>query len=243
MADLLKNYIAPVASLLAVLLGYFLARRTYFRQKEFEAITRRYLEEGVDAISRNVDRSLGVYRHNWCASTVVLKHFRDLGKDIPKALYEGAFVAPDPSLFEIWRDYRLLDVVGTDVFNRAHQQLDAFVRSSYAFFQNDLATMVRVSVEGGKERSLSRDEVVNGYMEEVKRLGRESERFYVLLAELQRIGAELQSERFTFHSLRGLRHRQAIVESIDKMNQHFPANDIVENGVAGGASKSRDAVA
>lgn len=147
-ACIFETYIQPVIPIAAAILVYYLGKSAYFRQKEYELVTKRYLEEGIDAISKNVDKSLALFRHNWWQSTVVLKHFRELGKDMRLELYQNPFIAPDPSLFEIWRDYRLLNIVGDDVFNRAHQSLDAFVRSTYAFFQDDLGSMVRVTIGG-----------------------------------------------------------------------------------------------
>ena len=64
----------------------------------------------------------------------------------------------------MWRDYRLQDIVGDDIFNKAHQSLDAFVKTSYAFFKDDLCHGIRLSVEGGKDLDViaSNEEIVEG---------------------------------------------------------------------------------
>ena len=90
-----KIYIIPIIPVAVALIVYFLGKSTYFRQKEYEMITKIYLEEGLDSISKNVDSSLAIFRHNWWVSTVVLKHFRDLGKDMRKELYEQPYKKPD----------------------------------------------------------------------------------------------------------------------------------------------------
>jgi hypothetical protein len=43
------TYIKPVIPLFAVILAYILGKSAYFRQKEYELITKRYLEEGIDS--------------------------------------------------------------------------------------------------------------------------------------------------------------------------------------------------
>ena len=222
-ACFLKTYIQPWIPISAAVLAYFLGRSAYFRQKEYELITRRYLEEGLDAISKNVDRSLALFRHNWWQSTVVLKHFREQGKDMRKELYQNPFVAPDASLFDLWRDYRLNDIVVDDIFNRAHQSLDAFVRSSYAFFQDDLCAMVRITIEGGKELQVnaSRNQVISKYLDEIKKLDEEAKRYYELLAELQKLTSIIQTERFSFRDLRKLRKRTEVIESIGNLKKLF----------------------
>lgn len=210
----------PIA---AAILVYFFGKSLYFRQKEYELITKRYLEEGLDAISKNVDRSLATFRHNWWQSTVVLKNFKSLGKDMRPDLYNNLFIAPDPSLFEIWRDYRLLDLVGNNVYDRIHQNLDAFVRNAYTFFKDDLSSMVRVAIEGGKELELkaTREQMYDIYLEEVKKLEKNSKRFYIFLGELQKISSWIQTERFDFKGLKRLRERDEVKNSIKILNELF----------------------
>lgn len=220
---IIETYIVPLIPLCAAILVYFLGRSTYFRQKEYELITKRYLEEGIDAISNNVDRSLALFRHNWWISTVILKNFRDLGKDIRPDLYKQPFIEPDPSLFEVWRDYRLKDILDDDIFNRVHQSLDAFIRSSYSFFMDDLCSMVRVTIEGGKELEVisSRETIVDEFLKKVIQLEKESHRFYVLLGELQVLSSLLQSERFSFSKIKTLRNRTEVKKIITTLKQHF----------------------
>lgn len=222
-ACFLKTYIQPWVPIGAVILAYFLGRSAYFRQKEYELITRRYLDEGLDAISKNVDKSLAVFRHNWWQSTVVLKHFREQGKDMRKELYQNPFIAPDASLFDLWRDYRLNDIVGDDIFFRAHQSLDAFVRSSYAFFQDDLCAMVRLTIEGGKELevNVSREQAITKYLDEIKKLDGEVSRYYLLLGELQELASIIQTERFSFQELKELRKRPQVIKTIGNLKKWF----------------------
>ena len=187
-------------------------------------VTTRYLVEGIDAISSNVDRSLALFRHNWWQSTVVLKHFRDLGKDIRPELYKNVFIPPDPSLYEVWRDYRLKDIVGDDIFNIAHQSLDAFVRSTYAFFQDDLGSMVRVAVEGGKELEVraTPEQMVSEYIKEIEKLDAKSYRYYILLGELQKFSSLIQTERFSFKKIKKLKDRKEVIDCVNNLKQQFP---------------------
>lgn len=74
------TYVEPLVPLVAAALVYLFGRRAYFRQKEYELVTTRYLGEGIDAISKNVDRSLALFRHNWWQSTIVLISFKKVKK-------------------------------------------------------------------------------------------------------------------------------------------------------------------
>lgn len=53
-----------LAPIVAVLIAYFLGAAAYFRQKEYELVRKRYLEEGVDVISEEADKALGVFWRN-----------------------------------------------------------------------------------------------------------------------------------------------------------------------------------
>ena len=224
MCNIIKT-IEPFMPIIGALIVYVLGESAYFRQKEYELLTKRYLEEGIDAIAKNVDRSLAVFRHNWWQSTVIVKHFRDLGKDIRPELYKSpGFIVPDPTMFEVWRDYRLKDIVGDDIYNRAHQSLDAFLRTSYAFFQDDLVTWVRISMEGGKEMPViaDRKKAAQLYIEQIELYNKKAERYYVLLGELSRLAALIQSEKFTFESVRALQHRAEVHQGVENLKKLFP---------------------
>lgn len=225
-----KIYLVPLIPVAVAIIVYLLGKSAYFRQKEYEMITKRYLEEGLDSISKNVDSSLAIFRHNWWLSTVVLKHFRDLGKDMRTELYKQPYKEPDVTHFEIWRDYRLKDIVGDDICYRAHQSLDAFVKTTYAFFQDDLGTMVRVTLEGGKEleAKVTREEMITEYLLLIEKLDRESHRYYILLGVLQELTTMIQTERFSFDNLHELQSRENVKKAIEKLRIHF-ADTLDEN--------------
>lgn len=234
-ANFLTSYVAPLIPIIVALAVYFFGKSAYFRQKEYELITKRYLEEGVDAISKDVDRSLASFRHNWWLSTVVLKHFRELGKDIRPELLDP-YIIPDTSLFELWRDYRLIELFRDDICFKVHQSLDAFVRTSYAFFQDDLGSMVRLSVKSGNEIEVTasleqREQIVDRYFIEVEKLNQKAKRYYALLVELQNVSSLIQTERFSFKKLKKLYARSEIKRAIRVLKDLFPDLESEETSI------------
>lgn len=221
--DIFTNYIKPLIPILATLLAYFLGRSAYFRQKEYEMITKRYLEEGLDKISENVDTSLADFRHNWAHCLTVIKSFRDLGKDMRRELYTEGLIPPKPSSFELWRDYRLKDIVADNIFNSAHQSLDAFVREAYSFFLNDFCNGVRITLEGGEELEVvaTREEITEGFMQEIVKFDQRARKYYVLLGELQNISHVLQTQRFSFDGLKNLKKDQTVRQAVTKLHATF----------------------
>jgi hypothetical protein len=220
---LFTTYFEPLIPLVAALLAFWLAKSAYFRQKEYELITERYLRDGLDRVSSQIEKSLGIFRHNWAHSLTILKLFRDTGEDMNQDLYKTGFIDPKTEMFEYWADYRVRDLIGDDVVNNARQSLDAFVRTSHTFIKEDLCTAVRLSVEGGKklEVTASRDVIVKDYMAELDRLNTESNRYYILLGELHKLASILQTERFSFKKIIKFRESKVALNSIKTLKAAF----------------------
>lgn len=228
------TYIKPLIPLVAVLLAYFLGKSAYFRQKEYELITKRYLEEGIDSISKNVDSSLAVIRHNWWHCLFVLKSFRDLGKDMRPELYNEGLIEPEPSNFELWKNYRLKNIVGDDIFHLVHQLLDAFVKSSYSFFRDDMCNGIRVTLNGGQELVViaTREEIYEGMMKEVIEIDKKALKFYGLLGELQNISNLIQTKRFSFNNLNKLKDHSVVKNAVSNLKKTFQEDLNKDNKIA-----------
>jgi len=222
-AFIFTTHIKPFLSILVALLAYILGKSAYFRQKEYELITKRYLEEGLDKISENVDSSLADFRHNWAHCLNVIKSFRELGKDMREELYTEGLIAPKPSSFELWRDYRLKDIVGDNIFNCAHQQLDAFIKESYFFFKDDLCNGIRLTLEGGKELEVvsSKEKITEAFMEEIQKFDQRARKFYELLGELQNISRIIQTQRLSFKNLEKLKTHKVVKQAVKKLHTTF----------------------
>ena len=223
MCNIFSTYVIPLIPLVVVLAGYGLGKSAYFRQKEYELITERYLRQGLDRITDQVERSLGVFRHNWARSLTVVKMFRDCGKDMNPSLYTGGFIEPDPTLYEVWVDYRIRDLIGDDFVNLARQHLEAFIRNTYAFFSEELCTAVRLRIEGRKELSVKsdREKIAESYFSTLDRFDKESKQFHVLLGELQHITSVLQTQRFSFKRFGAIRKRPVVVKSVETLRSTF----------------------
>ncbi|MEJ2612764.1 MAG: hypothetical protein P8179_22565 [Candidatus Thiodiazotropha sp.] len=218
-----ETYFVPIVPLLAAYLVYRLGKYSYFQQKEYELVVKRYIEEGIDTISENIDRSLAIFRHNWWHTTVVIKNFRDLGSGMNRELYQKGLIEPNPGNFHFWRDYRLQDIVGSKIFNITNQSLDAFLKTSYATLKDDVCHGIRISVEGaeGLQVTASTDQIVDTLFPVVNKLNEDSYRYYKLLAILQNLSSIIQTERLDFKDLKMLRHRKDVSQNVKMLEQLF----------------------
>ena len=114
--------------LVTALLGYWLGLRTYFKRKEHEQIIHRYLEQGVDLLSANLDHALSIFRENWAYSLRLLKEFRGTASTelLRKESYDERFLRYEQKSFSIIPFYKVRSLVGEDIFWVSGQ--DLFVR-------------------------------------------------------------------------------------------------------------------
>ena len=208
---------------IVIWLGYRLGMLTYFKQKENEKIIQRYLEWGIDLISSNVDHALSIFRENWVHSLLLLKEFRgttDVGLPLRKESCQEKFLKYEPSSFLITPFYKVKSLVGDDIFWESCQDLFAFVGATYDFFENDL----RLAIEAYSEEKIpisSSKQFHDKYAEEVWRLNKESERFYVILKELQNIALHLETKPMVFRDLERLKMTPEIKQSVALLKEAF----------------------
>lgn len=219
------TYISPwipiIAAIVAAVIVSWLGKRAYFRQKEYELIIKRYLEEGIDAISKNVEQSLSIFRYNWWKSIVILHNFENLGKDIHPKLIENPFIEPESSSFELWRHYRLSDIIGDKIFYEAHQLLVVLISKSYGFFQDDLLSTIRVAYNGGRENEIiaPRKKIISEYTRKIEDWGKSAESFYVILEMLQKIASRIEKKHFKFKEIKKYRKDSEIKSSVSSLKE------------------------
>jgi uncharacterized membrane-anchored protein YhcB (DUF1043 family) len=72
-AELMK---AGITLIVGLALAYF-GLRIYFRQREYELVKQRYLEQSLDVISGDLEAISSAFNHNWAHCLNILKEYRD----------------------------------------------------------------------------------------------------------------------------------------------------------------------
>ena len=219
-----KTVIAAVlASIVAPLIGL----QIFYRQREYELVRQRYLDEGLDVISGNVEYAQSVFRHNWARSLELIKQFRDAGKDTATDLYSSGFVSIDPNRFDISKNYILRELVGDDIYSKVHELLFAFVNGANSYFMNDLCHVVKMYVEGTKELTIkaTNKEIAEKYTQYSVDKDKEIRKYYSLLGELRLLSAILVREKFTFKDINNFKTKPEVKESIKRLTAEFE-NDL-----------------
>ncbi|MCK4951736.1 MAG: hypothetical protein KAS48_07945 [Gammaproteobacteria bacterium] len=211
------------AAILAAIIAPLLGLLVYFKQKQYDLVRARYLENGLDVVSAQVEYTLGIFRHNWARGLNVLKHFRDMGADMPKELYKSGFIEIDPASYKTAHSYLLREMTGDDVYHHVLQLLFTFVHSTNAMLMYDLCSIVRLSIEGGTENEIksSREEIMNSYFPLLEELNNKAERFYLIQAALMDLSSVLIRKKFTFNNIDNFRDDQTVKRTIEKLKNEF----------------------
>jgi len=222
MYELLKDVGAGLAPLGAAFVAYLLGLRAYHRQREYELVRRRYLDEGLDAFAADVEHALAVFKNNWQHSLTVLKHYREMDAGMRKELLDTGFMEVQMSQFRVRPNYRIGTLVGDRVFWNVQQFLFAFVGTTTAFFKEDLCGAVRHAISGGALKGPKQD-MIDEYAKVCNEHLSTADRYYVLLAEVQAVTTEFEQEHFTLTTVQKFKERKAVKDSVKRLKEAFAA--------------------
>ncbi len=226
--DIFTAYGKPIAdvsvALLLVIVAALLGLWAYFRQKEYELVRERYLENGIDLIVDQVASSLHIFQQNWTRCILILKTFRDLGHDTPSRLYSEPFLRVDPNAFLSTKHYLLQQLIRDQVFYDACQLLMVFLHDSTNTFENDLCSAVRGHIERGDIHAIKpgqRQQLVDTFVEHLTAMEKEAHKYWVMLEKLQQISFVLERQRFTFRRLLRFHKNKTVIRCVQNVTDVF----------------------
>ena len=216
-------YGEPLATLFGPVIGawlvYYFGSRVYYRQKEFELVRKRYLDDGLDILSNQVEHALNVFHYNYERCLHILKQLRDAQRIMPREILdERNFLRLQPSAFETSRHYILRELVNDDIYHDIYQRLLAFVHDQINFFMYYLCFCVKCYIcppEGKKAQPA--EEIFRIYLAEMMRRNDEVDRFYILLEELRHLSSQLSRQRFSFLNIEKFSSEDCVKESIKRL--------------------------
>ena len=201
--EMRPTFVSLLIPLLTIWLGYRLGLLTYFQKKEHEQIIKRYLEQGVDLISSNIDHALVTFSENWALSLRMLKEFRETNlANVPmrEESFNKEFLQYDSKSFSVSPYYKIKSLVGEDVFWESAQSVFSFVGNAYSFFENDLKFTIQAFYNPDVETA-PYDKIFDTYSKKVHDLMEESYKFYKIVMELQNLAVALETKSLSFKDL------------------------------------------
>lgn len=206
---------------------YRLGLRSYAKQKEYELLIERYLNNGVDPVVATVDHALNMFKQNYAQALRLLNKFKDTQSaalPLDEKEYKFEFLKYNPESLSVAPFYKVQSITGDDIFWESFQLLIAFVDRSYHFFQNQFRQAIEYYLETDKITK-SLDDMCNDFYNDVWRHYKESERYHKILMELQNISLFLETKKLSFKELVELRSRPAMKDYVRRLRAEF-ADDL-----------------
>jgi hypothetical protein len=224
---LLRGFFTLVAVVMASLIALFV----YFRQKEYELTKQRYLEEGVDVLSSQLEQALGVVSHNWARCLNICKSFRDTRTDFDVEELNRGFLELDNSQFKQTAHHRVASLLNSQVVWHAFQLAMAHTTSTNSEITKEFPEVIRIRMKTDRIAT-DHKTLAEKLAADLEELHIKGARFGPLLHELHTLGRLLEAERLSLKRVGKFSKRMEVVEMIARLEEKYPKPVEVERGAA-----------
>ena len=183
----------------------------FSRQKEYELVQRRYLDEGLDVIIATADAALSIYSHNWARSMEVLKTFRDLNYAKPDDLQHGFLDLPD-NRFAFAAHYRVNTMVDSMIIWQTFQLVISFAQYGCSVAKDEIPVGLRVVLD--LDPNAPREPAVDAGIHALTEVQEQSFRHHVFAQQVNRIARVVEEGKFTFRSIKDIRHHPEVKDAL-----------------------------
>lgn len=213
--ELISGGATIVAAALAVSGGIW----GFFRQKEYELVQKRYLEEGLDEVISTAVNSLNTFHHNWARCLELLKSFRDV-ETIKLEELEAGFLQLPTDRFALTPNYRVNQIIDSPVVWQAFQLLISFAQTACSVARYEIPAALKLKLTSNQIHA-SRQEMVDQAMKVLEDLDAKSHHFHLLISQLQDISILLEEQKFALKDIRMLRKHPVVMNAIERLEKEY----------------------
>ena len=208
-----------ITTLIVALIVAYVGLRIYFRQKEYELVKQRYLEQTLDIICSDLAALSNAFGHNWARCLQVVRAYRDVPQTMDPSEAFAGFVALDSSNFNTVAHHRLTVLIGSNVF-WSHYQL-ALAR--YASLNNMVTDEIPRAVQAHLSGKFEADQadIVATASKELKPMLSKSEHFATLALALHQLSSILERERLSFGKLKTFAARKDVKGIVSAVTKYY----------------------
>ena len=206
MIDVAKEVIPLAAA------GWF-ALRLFFKQKEHESITSRYLEGGIDKVASGMSENLGAHRNNWARTLHLLKEYREYGENFDMNELKKGYVEMHAGNLDSIANQRVYYLVGSLVFYKAYQSVLAFCVNSNNEMEKEIGKAIEISMsEEGKK--IDRNQLIDKAKNKLDEVYEESKPYYDIVFELVNVGGVLEKQKISYKKLENFRKNGQVTKAV-----------------------------
>jgi hypothetical protein len=211
---LLPSLVQVVGLPVGALLAYHLGLRTYRKQKSMEECRRRYLTEGLDALTKDFGRSLAAAHRNWATAVWLAETLRQVAVNRKLASLlsfpaevEG-FASPTTGLDQL---DQVEEPLGTEALRHWFFQADADMTNMRLSMTFRILPLFRAYL--GNPGAFSQDPscTANHLSEEADKHLHSAKRHEPLLQHLLKLSRELWKAGISFESIHEVQSRPEVL--------------------------------
>ena len=214
-AELIK---AGTTLIVGLALAYF-GLRIYFRQREYELVKQRYLEQSLDIIAGDLEAISSAFSHNWARCLDILREYRDAPGTFEQAQLSRGFLDLGSFKFNRIAHLRLQALTGSDVFWNAYQLALSRHMALNSLVVIEVPHAIRAQLNG--KLQATSDEVVAEAMKELEHLTEKSDHFATLQNALHNLSALLERESLSFKRVAEFAKKPRVVVLIKQVGDFY----------------------
>jgi len=217
---LINESLRIVASLLAGLALAYFGLRIYFRQKEYELVKQRYLDQGLDIVAGELEEITSVLLNNWARSLELVKELRDSPGNFEKSHLDQDF----------------LPLRGSNFNHAAHHRLKVLIKSHIVWNCYQLALSRHMALNGvaakeiphaisefiaGRLPDAKSEEIAEAAFEQLQPMVSKSNEFALLQDAIQRIAGHFERSRLSFKDVETFAGLDSIRKIVKELEDHY----------------------
>lgn len=217
-----------ICELLAKALATFLAGSgvafvglwIYRKQKEYELVKQRYLEDGLDIAASNIEEGFNALSHNWSRCLYLVKMYRDIPDEFQLEELDKGFLPVETTSFNAIAFYRIHRLVNSDDLWLVYQVALAFLSTTNQKYTIEIPAAIRSKLSNGMVTEPAQT-IVQVCLDELKDLNEKSYRFAEIVRALESIAGELERSKLDFKSIGSFHNRQVVQDALINLRQTF----------------------
>ena len=223
LAPYIPNLVSGGATILAAIIAVAAGIWAFYRQREYELVQQRYLEEGLDVVIATAENALYTFHHNWARCLELLKSFRDV-EHMKAEDFDSGFLHLPTDRFALTANYRVNQIVDSPTVWRVFQLITAFSQTACSVARDEIPAALKIKLTTDEVKA-SRKVMVDEAMKLLEELDTKARHFYAFIGHMQDIAMLLEEQKFALKQIRTLRKHPAVIEALAKLEDRY-ANEL-----------------
>lgn len=211
-----------IGGLAGLYIVYRLGLRAFFLQREYENVRSRYLDNGLDLASAQVEYALSIFRSNWSLLLRYTKLCREMASPFEPEDFFAQFREIDQSQFQITPVHRINALLPNEIIWNQYQRVFSFVGTSNDQIKADFGPALRVVAQNPNQPN--RAKIVSEAEKLARELGDGANQFYVYLSELNNLAQIFEQHPIRRVDVPSFSKRKDVKQIMQRLMEAFPGD-------------------